>query len=239
MPLLDNAVFFNGVDISLLTAASLIDHKFNDLPDRELSMYKLARANKSIVTSAEYKSKEVTVLYHLRGCTRGDTEAVLVTLKSYIRAVNAPLIVSQGAIDTTYNNATLNELNYEWFSNKIIVTLVFTVADPIGFQNSDTSMLSTTVTNSTYSGAITNRGSFDAEPTINITVTTVTGGASQSMSVKNELTGQTLMITRTWANGDTVTINTSAKTVTINGAIADFTGQFPVFEPGGGIVRLH
>ncbi len=95
-------------------------------------------------------------------------------------------------------------------------------------------MLSTTVTNASYSGAINNAGSFDAEPVISITVTTVTGGISQSMSLKNELTGQSLMITRTWAAGDTVSIDVGAKTVTINGAMADFSGQFPVFEPGVG-----
>ncbi len=213
MALTDSQCFFAGNDLSVIIGATLVDHNFNDIPSRELSMSKLARANKSILTSAEYSSKEVTVSFHLRGCVRGDTEAVLVTLKSYLRTVNAALVVSQGGIDVTYDWATLNEINYEWFSNKITITLVFTVADPIGYQNVDTVLLNTTVTSSSSGTAITVAGSFDAEPLINATLTTVTGAISQSMSFKNEETGQGITITRTWANGDTIQVDIANKTV--------------------------
>lgn len=234
MAFTDTQVYFAGNDIEAIVGASLIDHNFNDLPNRQLNIYKLARANKSILTSAEYSSKEVTVRFHLRGCDRGETELVLEDLKSYLRPINQPLIVRQADKDITYNDATLNEINYEWFSNKILLTLVFTVADPIGYDDTTTSLLNTTVTSSTLSSAIENQGSFDAEPVVNLTVTTVTGGASQSLSIKNEETGQGITLTRTWANGDTVEIDSLNKLVTINGTNSDFSGQFPTFPPGTG-----
>ncbi len=182
MALTDSQCYFAGNDLSTIVAASLIDHDFNKLPSRTISIYKLARTNKSVVTSAEYSSKEVTVNFHLTGCDRGAAELVMETLKSYLRPINSPLIVSQAAKDITYNEATLNEINYEWFSNKIILTLVFTVADPIGYEDIDTVLLSTTVTTASSSSAVNNAGSFDAEPVVNITVTTVTGGVAQSLS---------------------------------------------------------
>ncbi len=235
MALTDTSVFFGGNDLETIVGASLIDHDFNQLPSRQLNIYKLARANKSVLTSAEYSSKDATVNFILKGCDRGEAEAVLQTLKSYLRPVNAPLIVSQGGIDITYNGATLNELNMRWVSNKIIITIVFTIADPIGFEDSDSTFLATTnVTTSSASYAVDNDGSFDAEPVINIIINTVTGATDQSLSVKNEETGQGITLTRTWANGDTVEIDSDNKTVIINGTNSDFSGQFPVFPPGLG-----
>lgn len=227
-------VFFAGNNLSLIIRANLIDHDFNKLPSREINIYKLARANKSILTSAEYSSKEVTVTFHLKGCDRAESESVLSTLKSYLRTVNAPLIVMQGDIETTYNDATLNEANMSWFSNVIIITLVFIVADPIGFSDVTEVLLETTITNSSASNLIANNGSFDAEPTINVIVSAVTGGIAQSLTIKNEETGQGITLIRTWADGDTVEIDTDNKTVVINGGNSDFSGQFPTFPPGSG-----
>lgn len=230
----DTDVYFAGNNLAILVGASLIDHNFNDLPSRQLSMYKLARANKSVLTSAEYSNKEATISFHLKGCDRGETEEVMETLKSYLRPINSPLIVKRGGNELTWSDATLNEINYRWFSNKIILTLVFVIADPVGFIDTNTTMLVTTVTTSSSSSAVVNEGSFDAEPVINVLVTSVTGGTSQSMSLKNEETGQGITITRTWANSDTVEIDSTNKTVTINGANSDFSGQFPKFPPGTG-----
>lgn len=234
MALEDTQVYFGGNDLDTVVGAALIDHNFNNLPNRQLNIYKLARANKSILTSAEYAHKEVTVNFHLRGCDRGETETVMEELKAFLRIINQPLIVRQADKDITYNDATLNEINYEWYSNKIILTLVFMVADPIGYEDSDTTMLVTSITSSTSSNAISNDGSFDANPVINVLLNTVTGGTDQSMSIKNEETGQGITLTRTWANSDTVEIDTENKTVIINGTNSDFSGQFPTFPPGTG-----
>lgn len=234
MALEDTQVYFAGNDLESIIGASLIDHNFNNLPNRQLNIYKLARANKSILTSAEYSNKEVTVRFHLKGCDRGETETVMEELKSFLRSINQPLIVRQAEKDITYNDATLNEINFEWFSNKILLTLVFTVADPIGYEDDNTALLNTTITTSTSSNPIENTGSFDAEPIVNLTITTVTGATDQSLSIKNEETGQGITLTRTWSNGDTVEIDSLNKLVTINGTNSDFSGQFPVFPPGSG-----
>lgn len=234
MALTDTQVYFGGNDISAIAGATIIDHNFNDLPQRDIKMSKLARTNKSVTTSAEYSDKEVTVQLHLLGCDRSETETVMAELKSQLRLVNGDLIVSQAGSDITFADATLNEINYSWYSNKMIITLVFVVADPIGFEEDTTVMINTVVTAAASSNPIVNTGSFDAEPIINITVTTVTDGTGQSLSVKNEETGQGITLTRTWVDGDTVEIDSDNKTVTINGTISDFTGQFPTFPPGTG-----
>lgn len=234
MALTDSQVFFGGNDLSAIVGASLIDHDFNRLPSREIRTYKLARANKSVTTSAEYASKEVTVGFHLRGCDRGEAEAVLNDLKSYLRPVSKPLIVSQGGLDVIYNGSTLNEVNMSWFSNKIILSLVFNVADPIGYEDATSTLLSETVTNSTASISVDVDGSFDIEPRIILDYAGITGGSAQQISVKNEETGQGITLTGDFTTGDTIEIDSAEQTVIMNGANLDFSGNFPVWPPNNG-----
>lgn len=65
--------------------------------------------------------------------------------------------------------------------------------------------------------AVNNTGSFLAEPTFNLVVSAVTGATNQSITVKNNVTGQGITITRTWTASDILEIDSAAKTVRING----------------------
>lgn len=234
MALTDTQVYFDGNDLSVVAGASLINHDFNALPNRDIKTYKLARVNKSITTSAEYSDKRVSVDFHLKGCDRGAAEAVLADLKSILRSVSKDLIVSQGNIDTTYSGATLNAIEMRWLFNIIIITLSFEVSDPIGFQDSDTTLLSANVTSSTSTSAITVSGSFDALPVITLSYTSISGGTGQELSIKNEETGQGITLSQDFATSDTVEINSKTKKVIMNGSEIDYSGVFPVFPPGSG-----
>lgn len=234
MALEETDVYFGGNNLADIAGASLIDHDFNQLPQRDVKSYKLARANKSITTTAEYSSKEATVRFHLRGCDRADAERVLNDLKSYLRPVSKPLIVSQGGADVIYKGSTLNEANMSWFSNKIIITLVFLVSDPVGYEDATTQLVNEAVTNSTATIGVDVGGSFDIEPRIILDYAAITGGSSKSLTVKNEETGQGITIDGDFTTGDTIEINSANKTVIMNGASIDFGGQFPVFPPNAG-----
>ena len=232
MALTTTQVYFNGNDLEAVIGASLIDHNFNDLPERQIRTYKLARANKSVTTSAEYSLKNVSVNFHLRGCTRAESEAVLADLKALLRSVSKELIVSQGGTDITYAGATLDSINYRWFSNKIILTLNFEVANPIGYEDSYTSMVNTNITSQTASTAVDVDGSFDALPLITLDYNSVTGGTGKLVTIKNEETGQALTIEQDFATSDSIEINVEQKTVVMNGATIDYTGIFLTFQPG-------
>lgn len=234
MALTDAQVFFDGNDISAVASASLIDHNFNNLPNREIKSFKLARTNKSVTTSAEYRDKEVSILLHLRGCERSDAELVLSNLKALLRGASRSLVVSQFGSDIQYDGATLNEADFRWLSNKILLTLVFHVADPIGYSQDETVMLDTSVTSASSSLGVSNIGSFDALPIITLAYSVLTGGTSQDVTIKNEETGQGITISRTWTAGDSVEINSVTNSVTINGANVDYSGTFPRFAPGTG-----
>lgn len=48
------AVNFDGNDLNALANVEIDNHEFNTLPGRNLNTNKLARADKSILTTAEY-----------------------------------------------------------------------------------------------------------------------------------------------------------------------------------------
>jgi phage-related protein len=234
MALTDTQVFFAGNDLNVVAGATISDHNFNDLPSRELKTFKLARSDKSITTSAEYSSKTATVTLILRGCNRGETETVMRNLKVLLRPINQELKVSQAETDTIYKSATLNGISYTWVSNKAIITLTFIASDPIAYEDDIRTLLNINVTSSTNVTSINNEGSFDAQPIISLSYNSVTSGTSQSLSIRNEETGQGITLNGNFATSDTIEINSADQTIVMNGANIDFSGQFPTFPPGTG-----
>lgn len=226
------SVFWDGNDLSGVAGANLYNHDFNALPNREIKINKLAREDKSVITTAEYSSKEVTVFLHLFGCERADAELVLRNLKALLQQINKELIVNQAGEETKYI-ATLNQVSHEWFGGKLKVTLVFVCSDPIGQATTATTGIATTnITTQTINIALDIEGSFIAEPVITLTMTDITDGTDVTVTVKNNIIGQGISLTRDWADGDIVTIDSAEKTVTINGGDSDFSGIFPFFYPG-------
>lgn len=224
-------VLFAGNDISQVLGVDLYNHNFNNLPNREIKINKVARRDLSIITSSEYSSKEITV--NLEACTgtRADTENTMTLLKSLLQAQNAPLVVSQGGVDVEYT-ATMNEFNIEWNGPLAVVTIVFIASDPIGSQADDETLLSTTITTASSASSVTVAGSATAYPVFTLTITSVTGGTGGELSVQNGKTNQGITLAADFVNGDVIIIDSDKLEVTHNGASIDFTGLFPRFSAG-------
>lgn len=227
-------VSFDGNDLSAFTGIELYNHDFNRLPKREIKINKIARRDLSIITSSEYSSKEISVFFELCGGGRGDTEVLMAFLKSLVQTQNALLVVLQGDEQTEYT-ATMNEFNHSWLGTRAIVEIVFIASDPIGRNQDETTMASIVgITTSTSSASFEVQGSATAYPIITVTVSAVTGGTGQTISVINSRTNQGITIEANWANGDILVIDSYAMEARINGAIVDFTGIFPQFNTGLG-----
>lgn len=226
------SVKFAGNDLSVVSGVDLYNHNFNDLPQRDIKINKIARRDKSIITSSEYSSKEITVWLEVCSGTRADAEDTLAYLKSLLQTQNSPLVVIQGGEETEYT-ATMNEFNIAWDGVTALVSIVFIASDPIGrLVDTETLAAVTGITTATSSTNIFVDGSSLAYPLISITVNAVTGGTAANMFISNGLTGQGLTITRTFTAGDFIEIDSENLTVEVNGSTSDFTGMFPQFGPG-------
>lgn len=224
------SVLFAQNDLSLVDGVELYNHNFNQFPKRDIKINKLARQDRSIITSSEYSSKEIPVYAEVCGGSRSETEERLTYLKSLIQNQNEELKVNQSGDMVTYV-ATLNEFNLEWDGSNALVTMIFLSSDPIGASTTLTTIFSGNIT--TASGSLIGvvGGSFLIEPVISITITAVTGGTG-SLTVRNAATQQGITLTATVGAADIVSIDSKNQIASINGIEKDFTGRFPTFYPG-------
>lgn len=225
-------VMFAGNDLSAITGLDLENHDFNQLPNRDIQIYKLARRDKSVITSAEYTNKEIPINFYACGGSRAGTEDVITQLKSLTQSQNALLVVSQGG-DTVEYTATMNELRINWIGTSAEITLVFIASDPVGKNSTAIDFIpSTNITSASGSYAAIVLGSATVYPIFDLTITAVTGGTAASITILNALTSQGITITRDWTAGELVEINSEEMTATVDGDVVDFTGMFPQFTSG-------
>ena len=223
-------VKFEQNDLNL-PGVKVTNHEFNMLPSREIAINKLARRDLSIITSAEYSQKSITVSAEVCGGDRGQTEEVLTLLKRILQPKNGELRVLQNGYEVRYT-ATMNELGIEWEGTTAYVTIVFIASDPFGETVELLTFSAFTHTASQSFSTAEFIGSGTIEPTINITINSLTGSGEQDIKVFNARTNQGITLTRVWTAGEIITIDSSNKQVDVDGGLIDFTGLFPTFAGG-------
>lgn len=228
----NTSVYFNNFNLGSLQGVYIVNYNVTDMPARNLNISKLARRNRSLLTSAEYAQKDVTV----EGFVGGDNWIVqqqnFDRLKSHIQDVEGIIRVVQGTSAVEYTG-TLNGISKNRLGPNLGFTLTFKCANPIGRDFSSQSLFTpTTITTSTISKPLLIEGTFDAEPRFNITINSVTGGTNKSISLLNAATGKGIKITRNYVAGDIISIASDTMEVVANTQLADFKGQFPQFPPG-------
>lgn len=231
------SVKFAGNDLSLIENVELFNHDFTTLPNRDVKIYKVARRDLSIITSSEYRDKNVPVFLEVCGNSRAATEATLTFLKSLLQVQNAALVVKQGGNEVQYT-ATMNEFNIEWDAYKAYVVINFIASNPIGRETQTQTAISITGnTLASRTGSFNIQGSATALPVTTIIVNTVTGGTGSQVVLENARTNQGIRITSDFANGDIVVIDSNNLQASINGVNTDFQGMFPQFPSGSQQLR--
>lgn len=228
---------FDGVDLSTLDNVLIHAVKTYDSPRRELRVNKVARADKSILTSAEYESRTITV----EGVIGADSYFELMqnidTLNSKLQTQNAQLSYEKGGVSLVYDDVTLDSIRQKVAGGSCEFTISFLAADPIAYESGSSQLLQPqhfTAASNTY--VVTNNGSFSALPIISVTLSLLSGGTTKEVSITNSVLGQGITISRTWTAGDVISIDCMLKEVMVNGTAVDYTGIFPEFAPGAGSI---
>ena len=89
------SVKFNQNDISQVPGVWLYNYDATTLPERDIKMHKIARRSLSIITSAEYSQKSITVFMRVCSGSRQDTEEALTQIKGQLQPQNGTLEVEQ------------------------------------------------------------------------------------------------------------------------------------------------
>ncbi len=227
---------FNDFDIDSIDGVSILSTDPYKLPRRDVSMSQLARTNFSRTNSAYYVERIITVKIAIRQNTRALTEQTIDTLMARLQGVNKTLVVDQSGGERLYYATLADAPVQEEAGSYVEMELIFTCTDRFGYATSSQTLLTIpTTTSSSRSDYFTVAGSaLTQTPIFTITFSAVSGATSKTVIIGNSETGQEISITRTWANTDVITIDTSMLTpsVKVNGTEVDFDGAFPVFEPG-------
>ena len=225
------SVWFDNNDLSSITGLIINDHDFNQLPEKDIKISKIARNDLSIITSVDYVSKTVTVNGIVQKCDRYEAETIMNTLKSFIQLPNKVLKVQQ--YDTFVNyTATLEGASHSWFANNLKFELTFICSDPIGSDITSSLIPSTTITTASTTIPFIVGGSYKAKPEITISITSITDGTAGTISLYNTTTNQTISVTRDWIADDLLVIDNENMTVRCNRAYIDYSGSFLNFYPG-------
>lgn len=226
------SVVFAGNDLSLLNGVTLYNHDANKFPERNVIRNRLARRDKSIITSSNYTFKEIPVYMDICGGSKTTTEEYIAQVKAVLQPQNQSLKVLNSGKEVEYT-ATLNQFNIQWNGANAYCELVFMVSDPIGKAVDTTTMFNIAGnTNAIKYETFKVNGSSLAYPIITVTVNSVTGGTGKTITLQNGFTNQGIRVTADWVDNDVLIVDSSIMKVTINGLNVDFKGMFPQFAAG-------
>jgi hypothetical protein len=225
--------YFNNYNLNALPGVKIVNYNTSELPDRILTDNKLARANRSLLTSAEYASKDIQVMGFVGGDNFSEIQLNYDRLKGRVQDFEGLIRVAQGDTDVEYTG-TLNGIQKEMVGPNIKFTLTFKCSNPIGRDAVGRALFApVNITTSTLTLPFTVEGSFIATPRFTFVFTSITGGTNKTVTLLNAATNKGIKVTRNWVSGDILAINSDTFEVVVNGASIDFDGQFPTFYPGG------
>jgi hypothetical protein len=224
-------VYYNNFNLSGLPGIAVYNHNFISMPARNLNRAKLARADRSILTSAEYSEKTITVTGIATGDTKNEIEGNFETLKGVLQVPEGIIRVEQAGQQVEYTG-TLSAFSTEFLGKHLKFTLSFLCSNPIGRSRLTSTLLDEVTSSASYTHSITVEGSYKALPIIRITFSALTGGTNKTVQVLNADTGQGISITRDWTAGEILTVDSFNKRVEVDDADVDYGGVFPSFYPG-------
>lgn len=226
------SVKYNGTDLHSVNGVSVLDRVVNDLPNRSVRLYKLARQDGSIVTTSEYADKKIKIIGAVILPSRTEAEEAL-------DAIRAIVAEPEGQIDVTVAGTTrrwtgtMSGMSNTLKGGYATFAIEFTCADPFGTDTDTVTLIngtSNTASNNTFSMAI--EGSYKAEPYITINYSAISGGTGATVSLYNAADGIGLDITRDWTTGDILEVDNLNQTVQVNSTDVTRVGRFFSFQPG-------
>ena len=226
-----SSVYVNNFDLSTLAGVAVFDYNVIEMASRNLTRSKLARADKSVLTSAEYVEKTITLTGIVSGPDKDTIETRFTALKGIVQAPEEVIRITYSQDDVEFTG-TLQSSSFQWFGKHLKFTLTFLCSNPIGSARLTTNALTQTNTAASVTYQMTIGGSSKALPVITMTFDSLTGGTAKTVQVYNPATGQGISVTRNWTAGDILTIDSFEKTVTVGSTTVDYGGVFPSFLPG-------
>lgn len=234
------AISFNGTDWeTAVPGLKIVKTDPYRFPNRTVTTNQLARTNKSVTTSAFWKDKKFNVDIEIGRDTRELLDDAVDTFKGLLQAKEATLLSNYGSSTRQWTATVDNVSEEDPQGGHIGMGIEFEVADPFGYDNSTTTIITGAQTGASRTDNINLLGSAEKQlPVITITLTSVTSGTNHGITITNPATGQAIVINRVaWTAADILVIDTAQKLITLNGTVIAFTGPIPEWDKGAGQIQ--
>lgn len=228
-----NFCTFNGYDITLVPGLDILRVNSYIPPKRHLSISDIVRSHKSKHNSGFYNQRQITVRVSISRATRPLLEVSIDQLMAGLQGINKILELPRGLTseqfyasltDSVVDTGTAGGAYAE-------IDLVFECTDRFGYSKVPVVLLniSSAFTSSYRSDRIqfTDGSAPTQVPVTTLTFSAISGGTSKTVRIGNGQSGQEVAITRTWAAGDKIEIDSYNKTVKVNNVEVAFTGAIP------------
>jgi hypothetical protein len=231
-----NTCVFDNNDITTVPGLDILSVNSYIPPKRRLSISDIVRSNKSKHNSGFYNQRQITVRVRIARASRQLLEVSIDQLMSMVQGINKILELPRG-LSTEQFYATLTDSVVDANTAggaHIEIDLIFECSDRFGYSKVPVVLLAITsaFTSSYRSDRIqfTDGSAPTQVPVTTITYSAVSGGSAKTVRIGNGQSGQEVAITRTWAAGDKIEIDSYNKTVKVNNAEVAFTGAIPEWK---------
>jgi len=227
-------VTFDGFQLNSLSGVDVLSVDSYKPAKRNVQLNSLARSNSSKVSSSFYTSRVINILVSISSTSRGSAESIFDSLLSKIQGEEKVLSLNQSS-GTRNFNCTYSDYDLVVGGGSYIeCDLHFVCSDSLGYDSTDTTLASVSNhTTFTKTSEFTVDGSAPwQQPKVTVTLSSVTGGTDATVTIGNPDLGQDISVTRTWSSSDILVVDSSEKTVKVNGAEVEFSGAFPEYQKG-------
>lgn len=203
-------------------------------PESVIQADTLTQADGALVVQQRYRSKNYSIEGVIRRATTAQLEQAIDEFKVAMGVRNQAFDIDYaGGVRRylSYANTVTVSRNTHGTSARFVVS--FLCPDGVGWDVDSSALLEPTgIPGSGATLPIQVGGTYKAQPTITLTINTISGGAEKVVTISNGSTLRGISVERDWAAGDVLEIDSLKMTVFVNNVATDFSGQFPQWEAG-------
>lgn len=209
-----------------------------DAPHNDIQAAELPERDGALIVQQRYKSKPFSVEGYIQKDSVSALESARDAFLTAMSVKNQSFDIDYAGGVRRYLASATNIALGRGAPTTFSFSVEFLSPDGMGWDLTSSQLLApSNVSTSAQSFPVTAGGSYQAEPLISVTVSSVTGGTAKTITLSNGVSLRGISIKRTWTSGDVLEVNTLNKTVFVNNVATDFTGQFPIWSTGAGTIE--
>jgi hypothetical protein len=233
-------VFFDSLALNDGNPYFVVDSDPDGTAKKDAKLIPIARTDGGIRVYDSYDSLTVTIVGYISCATETELDEAIDDLKAAMRSPGT-LKIEYGSTFRLIDCLATNLIVSRGPQNITFApySIQFQAESPFWYEEGlDYHIVNENITTAVDSFNISIATTMDAELVFTFEITEITPDNSDvQISIGNNSTSQHITVTETFGDGDILVIDCKKKQCFLNGALIRAKGQFPVWQPGAGVVE--